>query len=844
MIKKITQKFYPLAILFTVSLFLISPVSVKAMGPVQETGGNLIVNIKNAIDTTFQSFTDSQQWIKNFALDIIAFQLAEQVAQRMTSEITNWANSGFDGNPFFVDDMGSFFKDIARDSYEISVQQMVNEENPFVRTLVRADFLRNEDPLQSLQSSLQEEFGLDLTDGFRDLRQAQTQGADAWGMLTQMHSGDGNVISAGLSSEARRVGRERRERESLTLELMGANFLSDSTCLETNIERSFSNVVAGSNFTPGQIVETNDGRSVLVECIRSMTDTPSNLISEQLSGALSEPLARTRIPTEFQQMLANTFSTLVTSAIEAGVRNLRSGDSSSTSAPSVSTSTPIQDILDSPSEFYNIGDGGNTTWTDTPRMHIDLIAEIDGHYESIIEIVDGEEVVTQTENLIRPGSLALLDREMEVVTDSLRILQTAIRNAVRLDACTPGPGFGWENRLREAFENSSRVKSAREKSGDRWNAGLAQAEFTLEALIPVVQAEMRNTNYYNGANIYAFASSIPSANQLLENIEEVRGLQDILDRVDRQLLDLRQTRTLINTIRSEYLALENETDQAEKERQQMQLRYDYTQISIMPSQERISQAQNQRNALSQINEQIVENIDICRAEVAVKSVEDPAWGFLYATDTLFCISPALYDAWGGWRSNASTSIHDNLILGFQSGVQMTPQRLQSIFNRNINTLDGQIEAAQDGVTNYSVEELQTISNSINDNQSTLRGVMIQDWILPDHEGLGLYSFIMHSQKHLPSETDALFRDVNPTKFGDSSSFEIGRPRNDMGRYIPWSMYRELYDPFEHEDWEEEEEDTIGKRDVVVMINELQNGRGNLFISCEYMKSTVEDFRGF
>lgn len=848
---KITQKIYTLALVLMASLFFVLPVSVRAMGPVVETGGNLVANIKNSIETTFQTFTDKQTWVKDFALDIIAFQLAEQVAQQMTSQITNWANSGFDGNPFFVDDIGGFFRDIARDSYEISVQQMVNEENPFVRTLVRADFLRNENPLQSLQGSLQDEFGLDLSDGFRDLRQVQSQGADAWGMLTQMHSGDGNIIGAGLSSEARRITRERREREALSFELMGANFLSDSTCLETNIERSFSDSVSGSNFRPGQIVETIDGHSVLVECIRSMTDTPSNLISDQLSGAISEPLARSRIPTEFQQMLANTFTSLVTNAIDQGIRRLRSGSDASSSASNVSTSTPIQDILNSPSEFYGSSDGQMNAWTDTPRMHIDLVAEINGHYESTVEIVNGEEVVTQTETLIRPGSLALLDREMEITQESLRLLQTTMRNAVRLDACIPGPGFGWQNRLRSAFEDNNRVSSARENSGGRWKAGLSQAEFAMNTLIPIVEAEMRNINYFGGADIYAFGSSIPSANMLLENIEEVRGLQDILDRVDRQMLDLRQTRTLINTILNEYLALENETDLAEKERQQMQLRYDYTQIAIMPSQERISQAQNQRSSLNELNEQIIENINTCRTEVAVKSLEEPEWGYLYATGDLFCISPALYDAWGGWRSNQATAVN----IPFIGGPNVVLDRLESVFNRNINMLEGQFDSSQDGLSDFSQSDLDQIADSIYQyiNIGNLRGIMTKDWSIGTTTELstvdlvvGRYTSIMHGQKLLPLEVDQMFRDneFSPQRYDGESTFKQERPNNGLGRYAPWSIYRELYDPFDHEDYEQEEEETLNRRKAIVEANEIRNGRGNLWISCDYMESTVDDFRGF
>jgi len=70
--------------------------------PVNETGLNLIQNTNTSVQTSANS-------TKEYALDQIGWIVSKVLISQMTRSIVNWINSGFNGNPSFVDDPGNFF---------------------------------------------------------------------------------------------------------------------------------------------------------------------------------------------------------------------------------------------------------------------------------------------------------------------------------------------------------------------------------------------------------------------------------------------------------------------------------------------------------------------------------------------------------------------------------------------------------------------------------------------------------------------------------------------------------------------------------------------------------------
>ncbi len=109
--KQISVSFLILTIL--ISVFLLYPYKKTMAMAVTEVGAQLGF-ISQITGFTAISASGSQTLVvKEYALDKIGWAIANIIIQEMSHNIVNWINSGFDGNPAFVTDLGGFLTDIS-----------------------------------------------------------------------------------------------------------------------------------------------------------------------------------------------------------------------------------------------------------------------------------------------------------------------------------------------------------------------------------------------------------------------------------------------------------------------------------------------------------------------------------------------------------------------------------------------------------------------------------------------------------------------------------------------------------------------------------------------------------
>ncbi|MCD8507813.1 MAG: hypothetical protein LRY42_00135 [Candidatus Pacebacteria bacterium] len=96
-----------------VLLASIAPQQSRAQLVVSDPGATGVL-VLDQVQQANQTFTSIYDNLKEFALDALAFNLASMLSQQLTQQIINWANTGFDGNPFYVNDLGLYFQDISR----------------------------------------------------------------------------------------------------------------------------------------------------------------------------------------------------------------------------------------------------------------------------------------------------------------------------------------------------------------------------------------------------------------------------------------------------------------------------------------------------------------------------------------------------------------------------------------------------------------------------------------------------------------------------------------------------------------------------------------------------------
>ena len=98
---------------------------VKARQTVDNVTGATSVPVKETNSPKIAGNTDAQKEFKlseciNEALKELLKVAARRLLAKMTEATVSWINSGFHGSPLFVENPGSFFKDIAK-KYKIIV---------------------------------------------------------------------------------------------------------------------------------------------------------------------------------------------------------------------------------------------------------------------------------------------------------------------------------------------------------------------------------------------------------------------------------------------------------------------------------------------------------------------------------------------------------------------------------------------------------------------------------------------------------------------------------------------------------------------------------------------------
>ena len=80
--------------------------------PTIDIGTHAILTAQLTVSNTIES---SEAYKENF-LDCIARTIARAAIERITADVVDWINSGFEGKPAFVQDFRGFFRDIADDA--------------------------------------------------------------------------------------------------------------------------------------------------------------------------------------------------------------------------------------------------------------------------------------------------------------------------------------------------------------------------------------------------------------------------------------------------------------------------------------------------------------------------------------------------------------------------------------------------------------------------------------------------------------------------------------------------------------------------------------------------------
>jgi len=295
----------------------------------------------------------NSMWIKEYALDAVAYQVMNLVIERMTASTVNWINGGFKGSPGFITNPDAYFKDLGDKvaGHYIFINPNLNFLCGPISAKIRLALAQNYIQDRRWQCTLTDVAG-NMEDFLGDFEKG---GWDKFFRLTQEKHN--SPIGAYLQAENELNIRIATRQGTIQRELQQSNgFLSFKKCTHWSNPPGYNSEVQGDNNAPdpnacasgqtrdetgecsGDIDITADfgadwgytdptsGRT----CDATETVTPGSVIENKLNNVLNIGNGKLAVADEINEIIS-ALLTQVTSrivgGIGAGLRGLSSPDS-------------------------------------------------------------------------------------------------------------------------------------------------------------------------------------------------------------------------------------------------------------------------------------------------------------------------------------------------------------------------------------------------------------------------------------------------------------------------------------------------------------------------------------
>ncbi len=257
------------------------------------------------------SFGVNSLWIKEYALDAVAYKVLDLVIQKMTASTVNWINSGFKGSPAFITDPEAYFQELGD-----GIAGNYIFKNPNLNFLCGPISARIKIALASnyrggdinWQCTLSDVSG-NMEDFMNDFDKG---GWDKFFRLTQ--DSQNNPIGAYIQAEGELARQIAKKTDEKNRELSwGKGFFSAKKC---------------ERYGP-DILDEVTGETLKGACIKEGIETPGAVIEGQLGEVLSIGGKKLAVADELNEILSALLNQLVgkvIGGIGGGLRGLSNPD--------------------------------------------------------------------------------------------------------------------------------------------------------------------------------------------------------------------------------------------------------------------------------------------------------------------------------------------------------------------------------------------------------------------------------------------------------------------------------------------------------------------------------------
>lgn len=372
LVKKSLSLFFALTLLFSplAAPYLTPRAEAQLGGAVSGCLTGFIMSYVSSLIPGIEVYTKDNAALIKECMDSIAYALAKTLLAKMTDSIINWINSGFDGNPFYIGDTGSFFRNVLRDELQLALDEIKNTGTIYF------DILRQE-AIYRARSTLRDQIGFTLDSdivnavcGYAQyqnyefcsqqltpesrsaLARAFTRGYipfqwSTWDSLTQ-NCGN-NIFCANTSALNYQLAQRQERLQQLNNDLnRSGGFLNQEVCADPGFERKLSEweAEAASYTTPPDddfVGPPEPPESALADqiasgafrprpvCAEKIIRTPGRTIADKLTSNLGTTERQLELADELNESIAAIFDALISKLISDGLSSFKGGNNNGNS---------------------------------------------------------------------------------------------------------------------------------------------------------------------------------------------------------------------------------------------------------------------------------------------------------------------------------------------------------------------------------------------------------------------------------------------------------------------------------------------------------------------------------
>ena len=415
------------ALLFILFAVPRSTQAVWGIGDLPVDTANLGPNVGSTISEGGSLGEQIADGLKEFGLDTASYMAGQAMQEQLVNKTLEWATSGFEGNPFYVEDQGSFMKEFE----DVEILQMYStiDEFDFQNSFSGSEFSDfsfsdkntilgileiNKIPLEeqltpTLSTDQLSNFSSDFKNG----------GWDAWDELAKPSN---NAMGRKEIIENEYLKQVADAKEAAEQELaQNDGFQAKKECVDNSGGNAFGTDLSsyGFNVESSYFSANNDPN-----CERYTTETPGSVISNTTNTSTSAQFASLPQIDEISEIASSALGSMLIGLTNKGLSAISGGGGTSQSAE-LSGVQYLGVEIDN-----NTNSDGSVDWLSTPTQSVDLEVELP---EAIRQSGLATAYLTETVNLQRDYLPIIMD----------------------LDYLLPGPDFGWAERLQDYFQDRS-----------------------------------------------------------------------------------------------------------------------------------------------------------------------------------------------------------------------------------------------------------------------------------------------------------------------------------------------------------------------------------------------------